>query len=130
MRRLDVDLCPLWEKQEKHWTEKDKYVFKLLKERRPHNKWGSAFKSADNYVNDQQSGWEDLYDEIQEFMDMKEDFPSKRGKDFDGFPVHFSTSDRDEMRKLLMQLPGYTLILEDERDETAFFVHCKMWGLL
>merc|ERR1711988_1039104 len=91
---------------------------------------GSAFKSADNYVNDQQSGWEDLFDEIQEFMDMKEDFPSKRGKDFDGFPVHFSTSDRDEMRKLLMQLPGYTLILEDEREETAFFVHCKMWGLL
>merc|ERR550537_1917852 len=107
-----------------------KYVFKLLKGKRPFNKWGSAFAEDSKYSDEQTAGWEALFGEVDKFMAMKNDFPARRGRDFDGFPVHFSTSNRDDMRKYLMQLPGYTSILEDEQEDTAFVVHCKMWGLL
>jgi hypothetical protein len=132
MRRLDGDkpMCPLWETPEPQWTEPMKYVFKLMNGKRPFNKWGSAFQADDNYVSAQQAGWDEVFGLVEEFIAMKSEFPSRRGKDFDGFPVHFSTADRDDMRKYLMQLAGYTAILEDTQEDTCFVVHCKMWGLL
>jgi centrosomal protein CEP76 len=130
MRRLDVDMCPIWDLKEDQWTEAQCYVFKLLQNKRPYNKWGSAFQFDDYYVSKEKDGWNEIFTSVEEFIAMKSDFPARRGKDFDGFPVHFSTADRDDMRKYLMQLPGYTAILEDEQEDTAFVVHCKMWGLL
>lgn len=132
MRKLDVDkpMCPLWTTPEKEWTEAMKYTFKLLKSKRPYNKFGSAFGTDDNYVSGQQAGWEEVFSMIEQFHGMKTEFPSKRGKGFDGFPVHFSTADRDDMRRYLMKLPGYTEILEDTQENTAFVVHCKIFGFL
>jgi len=132
MRRLDTDkpMCPLWETPEAEWTEAMKYVFKLLHERRPFNKLGSAFQSDDNYVQNQKEGWKKVLDKVTNFINSKKDFPSKRGKEFKGFPIHFSTADRDDMRKHLMKLEGYTKILEDTEVDTFFVVHCHMWGYL
>jgi hypothetical protein len=130
MRRLDYDVCPLWGKPEESWTPDMQYVFKLMDERRPFNKWGSAFESDALYVNAQQEAWHKVFDLVAEFRALKAEFPSKRGKDFDGFPVHFATSDRDDMRRYLMELDAYNGILNDDKEGTIFVVHCKMWGLL
>merc|ERR1719263_1737007 len=107
-----------------------KYLFKLLQKKRPYNKWGSAFQSDSNYVSNQQEGWANVLAKVSEFLAMRKEFPSKRGKDFDGFPIHFSTADRDDMRKYLMKLEGYTKILEDTQSDTYFVVHCRMWSYL
>lgn len=130
IRRLDVDMCPLWDTDEAQWTEPMKYVFKLLQQKRPYNKWGSAFQFDDLYATSQKEAWNVVFSKVEDFIANKSDFPAQRGKDFDGFPVHFSTADRDDMRKYLMQLDGYTSILEDEQENTSFVVHCKMSGLL
>jgi len=132
MRRLDTDkpMCPLWETPEAQWKEEEKFVFKLLKGRKPFNKLGSAFQFDDTYVRDQKTKWQELLTKVTEFIGKKPTFPSKRGKEFDGFPVHFCTADRDDVRKHLMKLEGYTKILEDTQIDTCFVVHCRMWGYL
>lgn len=130
LRRLDFDHCPLWKTSEDKWTEPMKYTFKLMNEKRPHNKWGSAFQFESQHVANQEEGWTEVFTLVESFMGKKQTFPARRGKDFDGFPVHFCTGDRDHMRKYLMELHGYKKILEDKQENTAFVLQCKMFGFL
>lgn len=132
VRRLDWDkpMCPIWDTPEAARSEEMNYLFKLLQMTKPYNKWGSAFNSDSNYVSNQQEEWAKVLSKTLEFINLRKEFPSKRGKDFDGFPIHFSTADRDDMRKYLMKLEGYTKILEDEQPDTYFVVHCRMWSYL
>jgi centrosomal protein CEP76 len=130
IRKLDYDLCPLWSTAEDRWTEPMKYTFKLLNKKRPYNRWGSAFQFDDQHKSTQESGWSQLLAKVATFLGMKDQFPQRRGKDFDGVPVHFSTADRDKMRKYLMELREYKKMLEDKQDNTAYVIHCKMFGFL
>jgi len=123
-------MCPLWRVVESNWTEPMKYTFKLLNEKRPFNKWGTAFQFDAKHKQTQEIGWMRLFTMVETFLGMKSQFPLRRGKDFDGFPVHFSTADRDHMRKYLVELSEYNKILGDKQENTAFVVHCKMFGFL
>jgi centrosomal protein CEP76 len=130
LRTLDYDMCPLWATKEDKWTEPMKYCFRLLNKKRPFNKWGSALSLDSQHVSNQEEGWKMLFDMIDTFMGLRITFPARRGKDFDGFPVHFCTGDRDHIRKYLMELPAYKKILEDQQENTAFVLQCKMFGFL
>jgi len=131
LRSLDKDFCPIWQKKQSEWTEAEKYIFKLLDEKPTLNRHGSAFSADSVYLGQQEDGWQELMYQVEAFIAQKLDFPFRRGKQFDGFAIHFSTSEPDEMRKYLMLLDDYRKLIDcDDADDLNFVVHCEMWALL
>lgn len=131
LRSLDKDMCPIFQKKQSEWNEAEEYIFKLLGEKQLMNRHGSAFSADSRYCSEQEDAWVELMYQVEAFLAQKDEFPYRRGKEFDGFACHFSTSEPDEIRKYLMHLDDYkTLIDCDDADDLNFVVHCEMWALL
>jgi len=138
LRRLDVDFCPILDIEPKDRDQYQKYVLETLnygkcKER--YNKYRSAFadeKEWPGYAAKQAELWDQVMNEVRQFIDGMGFFPVKKGKDFSGKPMHFSTPDKEIIRGYLMDNDSFFKELCDIKDEEnpVFTVHCKMWGLL
>jgi len=134
MRRLDVDFCPFADKAD--LTEPERYIVERLGfGTKKHNLHGSPFRDAkgyENYPEEQEREWHFVVARVEKFLDRKKSFPVKKGKVFRGLPIHFSTSDKEEIRNFLMEDSQYNEeILNVARDEGVLFsVYCKMFGLL
>jgi len=134
MRRLDVDFCPFADKA--GLTEAESYIVERLGlGTEKYNVHGSPFRDSkgyETYPEEQEREWNFVVGRVQKFLDRKKSFPVKKGKVFRGLPIHFGTSDKDEIRNYLMEDAQYSEeILGVARDEGVLFsVHCKMFGLL
>mmetsp|Transcript_77974 Transcript_77974/g.203192 ORF Transcript_77974/g.203192 Transcript_77974/m.203192 type:complete len:148 (+) Transcript_77974:373-816(+) len=99
------------------------------------NRYSSAFSEStklENYQQEQTLAWNNLFSMVTEFRKDSQVFPTKKGKRFRGFPLHFTTSDPLDIQQMLMQNEKYRQeILQNENDEGVLFsVHCKIFGLL
>jgi len=113
---LDPDFCP----------EEERAYLKV----KEWNKHPSPFKSDGAYTSMQAAGWAELKT-LQKAFDAKiDDFPTKRGKVFEGFPVHFSTADDGLIRTYLMEIKQYTDMLNVNSDDISYSVECKITPLL
>mmetsp|Transcript_70356 Transcript_70356/g.162655 ORF Transcript_70356/g.162655 Transcript_70356/m.162655 type:complete len:698 (+) Transcript_70356:3-2096(+) len=139
MRLLDVDLCPIWQKTPEEMTIYEKYITERLNFggcHKPYNKYGTPFNQGEGlthykaYLSEQARAYEELLDMVKNFCDRKKQFPTRKGKVFNGFPVHFCTVDKDEIRGYLMRLPEYVKLLERTEEGLEFTIHCKIYGLL
>eukprot|EP00425_Heterocapsa_triquetra_P030976 CAMPEP_0195099282 /NCGR_PEP_ID=MMETSP0448-20130528/58188_1 /TAXON_ID=66468 /ORGANISM="Heterocapsa triquestra, Strain CCMP 448" /LENGTH=1293 /DNA_ID=CAMNT_0040134149 /DNA_START=29 /DNA_END=3910 /DNA_ORIENTATION=+ len=140
MRGLDLDHCPLWKIPEEEWKPEDWAVCKwgcgsLTKQ---YNKHGMAFTDSTDSATDrykgyddaQKSKWERIIEEVWKFLKSQEAFPTSRGKVFKGFPVHFSTSDPEEIRTYLMQNDEYQELLNRKGEGLLFTIYSRMFGML
>lgn len=111
----------------------EEFIVRILKPSRWNNK-GSPFFSAatesSNYNLDQQQRWTELFELIAEFQLQLPNFPTKRGKKFSGFPVHFNTSEADSIREYLMSDSTYRQMIDNEDEDTTYTVYCKIYPLL
>jgi len=141
MKTIDVDLCPLWQKRSEDWDPYERYIVDRLHFgncRQPWNRYGTPYTQQDhggskrfaNYRRMQMGAWEELMGVVKSFVDRKKLFPTKKGKVFTGFPVHFCTVDKNEIRRYLMQLPEYRRMLERTEEGLDFTIHCKIYGFL
>lgn len=134
MRKLDVDFCPFTDNAE--LSEAEAYIVERLGfGTEKYNFHGSPFRHAkgyETYPEEQERLWHFVVARVQKFLERKKTFPVKKGKVFRGLPVHFSTSDKDEIRSYLMEDEKYVEeILDVAKDEGVLFsVYCKMFGLL
>lgn len=130
-RQLDVDFCPMWKKPEAQWGHIERFLIKkLFRYQRPYNRHGSPFKMWKDYERLQRDGWGKQYDLIQSFISRRDLFPTRRGKVFNGFPVHFSTADKEQIRVLLQDLKEYTRFLEDGQEGILFTIECLVKSML
>mmetsp|Transcript_39243 Transcript_39243/g.98745 ORF Transcript_39243/g.98745 Transcript_39243/m.98745 type:complete len:1294 (-) Transcript_39243:41-3922(-) len=141
MRKLDIDFCPCLDKMYEDWSESEKYMMTLrcgttdpqqLGEQR-FNKYGSAFGHENNdrykgYPEEQTKEWRQLEEDMANFR--KGSFEVQRGKEFTGLPVHFCTSDKEEIRGYLMNMKEYQDIAANDKDGAVHTVHCKMFPML
>jgi hypothetical protein len=99
------------------------------------NKYSSGFstsKKVEKYKEEQTNAWNELFSRVSDFRKDSKVFPTKKGKRFRGFTLHFSTSDPLDIQQMLMQDETYRReILQNEKDEGILFsVYCKIFGLL
>lgn len=131
-RRLDVDFNPMTgitKKDEKSWTAAERYIVDDLNFATVYNKLGSPKAFDDEYRKQQKEGWRALIDQVESFLQATTLFPTKRGCVFSGFPVHFNTPDKEKIRTLLLDMPEYKSMLDD--DTNGFYtVHTVLFPLL
>jgi len=139
MRRIDVDLCPIWQKRPDEWSEHERYLMERLRFGqccRRYNKYGTPFNQGEsakkykNYLSEQAQSYEQLLAMVKTFVDRRRLFPTRKGKEFTGMPFHFSTVEKDYIRAHLTQDPEYVKLLERPEEGLEFTVHCKIFGLL
>merc|ERR1712113_1124249 len=101
--------CPLWNKERSKFDKHEEYLMGLLglkKQTKPYNKYGTPFKGGfgskgnweKQYTSEQMKLWSDLLDDVKRFCDNRNSFPTRKGKEFSGVPIHFSTADKDQIR--------------------------------
>mmetsp|Transcript_70355 Transcript_70355/g.153301 ORF Transcript_70355/g.153301 Transcript_70355/m.153301 type:complete len:1300 (+) Transcript_70355:110-4009(+) len=142
MRKLDIDFCPWAHQDPAAWTESQRYLLKLRfgtddeqeMKNNIYNRHGSAFTQSSRYVAYQKEtdrAWRKLANQVETTYLNKGGFNGVlRGKVLKGFPVHFSTSDKEEVRGYLTNLPEYQDILTKDSEGTIFTIHCKMFAML
>lgn len=136
---LDVDFCPLWDTDSAKWNDAESYLARLLA---PHfqerfNKFGTAFNQPDRkgkyryYTTVQaaeQKGWHQVLAKIRSFKEGKSVFPTMKGKVFGGFPLHFSSADKDLIRDYVMKSSEYQELIH-QHDDSIFTIHCHIFPL-
>jgi len=141
--QIDPDFPPVRElldikKPEAEMREEsnvEDFILKILKPRQ-WNKKGSPFFQEDalyenrNYVQDQKQRFRTLQAIIQTFQEKLPNFPTKRGKRFRGFPVHFNTSEADSIREYLMSDETYAEMINNDDEDTSYTIECKIFPLL
>eukprot|EP00746_Dinoflagellata_sp_MGD_P000196 gnl/MRDRNA2_/MRDRNA2_100357_c0_seq1.p1 gnl/MRDRNA2_/MRDRNA2_100357_c0~~gnl/MRDRNA2_/MRDRNA2_100357_c0_seq1.p1 ORF type:complete len:1229 (+),score=291.58 gnl/MRDRNA2_/MRDRNA2_100357_c0_seq1:146-3832(+) len=115
---LDPDFCPAEDREFLKVSDAD------------HNKHDSPFSADGTYVSTQKGGWAELKAAKKAFEKKIDDFPTKRGKVFAGFPVHFSTADDGLIRTYLMEIEQYRSMLNVESDDVTYSIDCKITPLL
>merc|ERR1719362_54389 len=139
MRRIDVDLAPLWRKSREEWREIEIYLVDKLhfgRCARVYNRYGTPFNQGENakkhkaYLAAQARAWDQLCLKVRQLLDGRKMFPTRKGKEFSGLPVQFSTVDKDTIRGYLMKNAKYKELLEMSEENLEFTVHCKIFGLL
>jgi centrosomal protein CEP76 len=137
LRRLDMDFCPFAETPLEQLQPEERYLVESIKDskcQRSHNKFGTPFKKDNE--EEQPAKWREVLNDVADFEKSKSTFNTRRGKVFKGFPVHFSTTDKELIRKYLMQNKDhddYRKLLQagNRGDENVIFtVHCKIYSLL
>jgi centrosomal protein CEP76 len=87
-------------------------------------------KEPDSYQKDQKARIDDLKLQVGEFLkESQKVWPVKRGLKFDGFPVHFSDPDREQVRQYFMNMKQFLNAAEDEADDVVHTVVCKLFPL-
>jgi len=136
-RKLDVDFCPIFSKPKGEYDDVDKFLVEKLNCKK-YNRHQSPFQTQSDYTKDQKKGWEKIIEKCKEFIAKKPLFPVKRGKKFIGFPYHFSTANKEQIREFLMEREDYLKVLlpkrkggkvSDEEDLT-YTVVCKIYPML
>lgn len=145
LRSLDIDYCPILDKEREHWTESETYLFDvLLKQEGRYNRQGTAFNAkaraggeADNELvkqsirMDEKKTWAKLLRQIEDFRKRKHIFPTKKEKKFNGFPLHFSTTAKDTIRHYLMANDEFRNLINESNEDVLLTVFCKvfpLWG--
>mmetsp|Transcript_44166 Transcript_44166/g.127526 ORF Transcript_44166/g.127526 Transcript_44166/m.127526 type:complete len:1295 (-) Transcript_44166:231-4115(-) len=159
MFTLDVDFCPCLERVSEFdsWDPAEKFMIglrcgisdsdfanpemrqeileKLESQRCNH---GSAFTKHNerymNYASQQEQAWNKLRNDLFAYKENAEHkqpviFLVPKGQKFTGMPIHFCTSDKEDIRSELMKMPDYDKMV-NEREATSFIIHCKMFPLL
>jgi len=127
---LDIDFCPLNDKDEANYDDVDRFIADQLNGLNKCNK-DTAFRFGRpiNYVGKQSKGWEGLKKKVKMFLKHMHYFPTKRGHKFTGFPIMFCTSDKDQIRALLFQHPKYQKYI-DLDDTTLFTTQCLVTPMI
>eukprot|EP00929_Paragymnodinium_shiwhaense_P033223 TRINITY_DN18288_c0_g2_i2.p1 TRINITY_DN18288_c0_g2~~TRINITY_DN18288_c0_g2_i2.p1 ORF type:complete len:1297 (+),score=415.46 TRINITY_DN18288_c0_g2_i2:172-4062(+) len=98
------------------------------------NERGSPFfgdnPNYKSYRDLQDQLWKELKKDVASFLETIDNFPTKRGKRFRGFPVHFSTSDADDIRSYLMELPLYQEFINADYEDIWYTIECQIFPLL
>lgn len=149
LRSLDIDYCPLFDKKREQWTDSETYLFDvLLKQEERYNRQGTAFSAKvnpgegvpENDTHDaikdcirvgERQMWAKLLRQIEVFRKRKHIFPTKKGKKFSGFPLHFSTTAKDTIRHYLMASDEFLKIVNESNEDILLTVYCKifpLWG--
>mmetsp|Transcript_85656 Transcript_85656/g.239303 ORF Transcript_85656/g.239303 Transcript_85656/m.239303 type:complete len:1311 (-) Transcript_85656:127-4059(-) len=140
MRKLDVDHCPIFEKDTVDWTEGERYLVEQLAygncNGKKYNRYGTPFcvdkggPEMGAYEDEQGGQWAELLNLVDAWCLRQPNFPLRKGKRFKGMPVHFSTADKELIRTNLMQSKRYCELLDKNDGGMLFTVHCKMFGML
>ncbi|CAJ1415254.1 unnamed protein product [Effrenium voratum] len=115
---LDLDFCPIFEKDRAEWSLEESQLADILAPRFQErcNRLGTAFKQADErgkyrYYSaiqaQEEKGWHHVLVRIKSFHAGKSVFPTMKGKEFSGFPLHFSSADKDLIRDYVMAAPEH-----------------------
>jgi hypothetical protein len=137
-----IDLDALNDKaQRDHINLKEETIAFLTKYLLPkapfHNKRGTIFMSSDfgsnrvrNYREENKKRFKRLEKMIEAFnKNLEENFQVKRNKEFDGFTVHFSTSDVDDMRERLMNESRYKELINVTTEDIVYAIACNVYPL-
>mmetsp|Transcript_78620 Transcript_78620/g.206948 ORF Transcript_78620/g.206948 Transcript_78620/m.206948 type:complete len:544 (-) Transcript_78620:201-1832(-) len=145
MRKLDIDMCPWFNEagySYENWKPGERYLMKLrcgsekkedvLNQR--YNKLGCAFGSSTryaDYIKESEDMWRKLAQQAENYANSGGfEGALLRGKTLTGFPAHFCTSDKEEVRSHLMGMSEYQRMMENLAEGTVFTIHCRMFAML
>lgn len=82
------------------------------------------------YDSKQKKAWKKVLSEAERLKTQFDDnFPVKRGMQFQGYPIHFCTSSADRIREYLLNWPEFLDMLHKVDDRVHFVVVAKMFPL-
>jgi centrosomal protein CEP76 len=109
-----------------------KFIVETMKLRR-WNVHGSPFfgdPSYRDYQREQERYWTHLEKLVADFRRKEDNFPIKKGKKFRGFPVHFCTSDQENIRRYLMEVQEYKEMMDMAEEDVYYSIECRILGRL
>merc|ERR1711990_277615 len=64
------------------------------------------------------------------FKKSMSNFPTRKGKKFEGFPAHFSTVDPELIRNCLMKVPQYRKYIDEEAEDLLYTIEVRIFALM
>merc|ERR1719265_758269 len=121
---LDPDLISLLDKDYESLSKSQQAVVDLCEIKR-YNKYGTPYKNSPSnhyhkYLKEQELLEKGLLQDMASFLKKADNFPTKRGKIFKGFTMHFSTSDPLLIRSYLMDVQQYQDFVDWEKDDIHY----------
>lgn len=111
----------------------DSFISEIIDVRR-WNAHGSPYFSENSayadYQKEQRELWKMFHDKCADFLRREGSFPTKRGKTFKGFPVHFNTADNEAVRSLHLQLEAFQEVVNIEEEDVYFTIEVMTFPLL
>jgi len=123
---------------EEDLKDEEKYIKENFYRVRQWNKYGSPYFNSSGgasgkfqaYKKDQDALWKSMTNKVKNFVQSLDTFPTKRGRILKGFPVHFSTSDKEQIRNYLMSVPEYVEYIDIREEDVFYTIECKITALL
>merc|ERR1712032_636096 len=133
--QLDMDFVPKPREsstEDRDRSEVEDYIRHTM-DIRHWNAHGSPFDKHNfvaSYEADQEHKWKKLKEKVEDFRRDRLTFPTVRGKRFEGFPVHFNTSNVELVRSYLSEMAQYQEYLDRKDDNVHYTLFCKIYPLL
>eukprot|EP00927_Polykrikos_kofoidii_P057011 TRINITY_DN51115_c0_g1_i1.p1 TRINITY_DN51115_c0_g1~~TRINITY_DN51115_c0_g1_i1.p1 ORF type:complete len:1234 (-),score=191.66 TRINITY_DN51115_c0_g1_i1:83-3562(-) len=138
LRKLDVDFCPCIKKDPQDRDDVDTYVIEQLKygqcDGTLYNRYGTPFSNENGgppaYEMYQAEEWAKVLQNVSDFLKVQSLIPVKKGMLFTGLPFHFSSGDRDMIRRSLLATTEFRDLLNKSGEKQYYVVDCKLFPLL
>lgn len=131
--QLDMDFVPKADLVTKEGGADAKDYIRETMDIRCWNVHGSPFnkdKLFSSYEEEQVKKWKKLVKLVEDFRNDRHSFPVHRGRRFEGFPVHFNTSNVELVRSYLCEMKQYHEYLDRKDDNLHYTLVCKIYPLL